>query len=225
MKPERANRRRPARLYWAVLAPLAAALLAYSQAVAYFGNESFHLLASQLINAGKTPYLEFFYQHPPLFIYLNAGWMRFFGETWRSAHILSALLTGGCIVVVASYVFNRLFDAPWRLEISAMIAALLGFNFYVITYGTVALPFGLCLLLTVVSFRLTVEAVQRSGALLAFLAGLSCGGSAASSFLTAPVPVVLFVWLALNNLAGARVRKCLAFAGGAVVPFFPLLWL
>lgn len=207
------------------MSALVAALLAYSQSVAYFGNESFHLLASQLINAGKTPYQEFFYQHPPLFIYLNAGWMRIFGEDWRSAHILSALLSGGCIVVVASYLFNRLADAPWRLETSVMAAALLGLNFYVIAYGTVALPFGLCLLLTIVSFRLTVEAVRRSGVLLAFLAGLSAGGSAASSLLTAPLPVVLFVWLARYNDTGARLRKCLAFAGGMVVPFLPLLWI
>ena len=171
------------------------------------------------------PYLEFFYQHPPLFIYLNAGWMRIFGETWRSAHILSALLTAGCIFVVASYVFTRLADAPWRLEISVMTAALLGLNFYVITYGTVALPFGLCLLLTVVSFRMAVDAVQTTGALPALLAGLFAGGSAASSLLTAPVLVVLLVWLALCDHTVARRRKCLAFAGGAVAPFLPLLWL
>jgi hypothetical protein len=65
----RANQRQSPRLLWVAPATLVIALLAYSQAVAYFGNESFHLLAAQLINAGKRPYLDFFYQHPPLFIY------------------------------------------------------------------------------------------------------------------------------------------------------------
>jgi len=207
------------------LVTLVIALLAYSQAVAYFGNESFHLLAAQLINAGKRPYLDFFYQHPPLFAYLNAAWMRVFGENWRSAHVLSALLTSGCIVVVAQYVYTRLSETRWRLAITITAAALMGLNFYLVSYGTVGLPFGLCLLLTIVSFRLTVEAVHRPGSLFPFLAGLGAGASAASSLLTAPVLVVLVVWLAWYDKAGDRRRKCLSFAGGAVLPFLPLIWL
>ena len=124
----RANQRRP-RLLWVVPVTIAIVLLTYSQAVAYFGNESFHLLAAQLINAGKRPYLDFFYQHTPLFVYLNAGWMRVFGENWRSAHVLSALLTGGCTALVANYVYDRLSDTRWRLTISAMTAVLLGLNY------------------------------------------------------------------------------------------------
>jgi hypothetical protein len=202
-----------------------AALVTYSQAVAYFGNEPFHLLAAQLINAGKKPYLDFFYQHTPLFIYLNAGWMRLFGETWRSAHVLSALLTGGCIVVVAEYVYSRLSETRWRAAISATSAALLGLNFYVVSYGTVGLPFGLCLLLTLISFRLTVAAVSRPGIWLPFLAGAPAGAAAASSLLTAPVLLVLVVWLARFDKTGEARRKCLGFASGAVLPFLPLLWL
>src|SRR5215510_394174 len=87
---------------------LTVGLLAYSQSVAYFGNEPFHLLAAQLIKSGETPYLDFFYQHPPFFALLIAVWMRLFGENWRSVHILSALLTGGCILVVTSYLKSRL---------------------------------------------------------------------------------------------------------------------
>ena len=107
MKPHNAQHRRPARALWVVPLLLAVPLLAYSQTVAYFGNEPFHLLAAQLINAGKKPYLDFFYQHPPLFAYLTAVWMRIFGETWRSAHLFSALLTVGCIIAVTNYVYTR----------------------------------------------------------------------------------------------------------------------
>jgi len=220
-----ANQQSSPRLLWVVIATFLVALLAYSQAVAYFGNESFHLLAAQLINTGKKPYLDFFYQHPPLFIYLNAAWMRVFGESWRSAHALSALLAGGCIAVTAVYVYNRLGSTRWRLAISAMTAALLGLNFYLIAFGTVALPFGLCLLLTVVSFRLTVDAVHRPGALLPILAGLACGASAASSLLTAPVVLVLAVWLAKYDQTGQRLKKCLSLIAGAAIPFVPLMWL
>ncbi|HWU41276.1 MAG TPA: hypothetical protein VN203_26785, partial [Candidatus Acidoferrum sp.] len=81
----------------AALVPVVAGLMAFSQTLAWYGDEGMHLLAGQLVNAGKRPYLDFFYQHPPLYAYLTAGWMRVFGDNWRSAHVLSALLAGGCI--------------------------------------------------------------------------------------------------------------------------------
>jgi len=190
--------------------------------VAYFGNEPFHLLAAQLVNSGKTPYLDFFYQHPPLFIYLNAAWMRVFGEDWRSAHVLSALLTSGSIAVAASYVYSVLSETRWRLALTVAAAALIGLNFNVLCYGTVALPFGLCLFLTIAAYRLTVAAVHRPGGLLPFLGGLAAGGAAASSLLTVPVLLVLALWLATES--GWR-GKQLSFVGGAVLPILPLIWL
>ena len=61
--------------FWIALLIIQIGLLTYSQLVAYFGNESFHLLAAWLINHGKHPYVDFFYQHAPLYAYLNAAWM------------------------------------------------------------------------------------------------------------------------------------------------------
>src|SRR6185295_19778220 len=70
-------------------------LVAYSQTVAYFGDESLHLVAGQLIAAGKRPYLDFFYQHTPLWAYLVGLLVVIFGESWRAVHFVAALLTGG----------------------------------------------------------------------------------------------------------------------------------
>ena len=72
-----------------VVAILSLGLVAYSQAVAYWGDESLHLIAGQLIAAGQRPYSDFFYQHPPLFAYLVAGLLRVFGENWRVVHLQS----------------------------------------------------------------------------------------------------------------------------------------
>src|SRR6267378_6595023 len=99
-------------------------LLVYSQAVAYWGDESLHLVAAQLMNAGRKPYLDFFYQHPPLFAWLIAVSMRVFGENWRVVHVLSALLTGGCVLLTAVYVFTRVRAAKLQLQ-SAVLATLL----------------------------------------------------------------------------------------------------
>jgi len=208
---------------WFIVASLTVGLLAYSQLVAYFGNEPFHLLAAQLIKSGETPYLDFFYQHPPFFALLIAVWMRLFGENWRSVHMLSALLTGGCILVVTSYLKSRLSTS--NLSILIVAALLLGLNFYVIAFGTVGLPYGLCLFLTAVAFRLMVSAVKRASVVRLFIAGLAAGAAAASLLLTVPVLLVLAVWLARYSQESNRIRSCLAFLGGVVVPFLPLFFL
>lgn len=210
---------------WVAVSVIEAGLLAYSQLVAYFGNEPFHLLAAQLINAGKVPYKDFFYQHVPLYAYLNALWMRVFGESWQSAHALSALLAGGCALLVADYVFARLRENAWRARAAIIAALLVGSNFYVLCFGTVGLPFGLCLFLTAASFRLTTRAVNTEQLAHMFLAGMCAAAAAAASLLTAPAGVVLFIWMIYYNRMGSRAKKCAAFVAGASIPFLPLIWL
>ena len=62
---------------------VAAGLILYSQTYAFAWDEGFHLLAAQLIDAGKRPWLDFCFPQTPLNAYWNAGWMRVFGESWR----------------------------------------------------------------------------------------------------------------------------------------------
>src|SRR4029079_19814193 len=68
---------------------VAALVIIWSQHYAYVGDESFHLLAAKLISSGHKPYADFFYQHPPLFVYLVAGIFRIVGASWRAVHLLS----------------------------------------------------------------------------------------------------------------------------------------
>jgi hypothetical protein len=51
-----------------------AALLVYSQTLAYTGDEGFHLIAAQLIRAGMRPYIDFMFPQAPLNAYWNAAW-------------------------------------------------------------------------------------------------------------------------------------------------------
>src|SRR5262245_37534398 len=113
---------------YALVAGLTAWLFTYSQTRAFFGDEGFHLLAAQLIVAGKGPYLDFFYQHPPLYIYLVAAWMKVFGRTWRSAHGLSALLTGACVLLAARFVWRWFGADAWGRAGSITAALLIGLN-------------------------------------------------------------------------------------------------
>ncbi len=209
----------------AAVAAIAAPLLLYSQKVACFGDEGFHLLAARLINAGKRPYLDFFYQHPPLYAYVTAGWLRLFGDSWRSAHVLSTLFTVGCIALVAEYVFSRSDKPGWPVACAVSAALLVGLQLLVVQFGTIGQPYGMCLFLGVAAFRLTVASASQQRKLLLLGAGFCSGAAAASSLLSAPVPLVLLVWLARYAGQGKRFKTCALFLAGAVFPCLPLLWL
>jgi len=64
-------------------------------------------VAAQLIREGKQPYVDFFYQHPPVYAYLLAAWMGLLGDSWRSAGAAAGLFTAGAVGMVAGYVGSR----------------------------------------------------------------------------------------------------------------------
>jgi len=200
-------------------------IFAFSQLGTCYGDEGFHLLAAQLVMSGKKPYLDFFYQHPPLYIYLTAGWMSVFGDTWRSAHALSALFTSGCIVTVASYLFDRWRGQPAAPGVVVTATLILSLNSFVLAFGTLGQPYSFCLFFSVASFRLTISSTRSRNRLLPVLAGLCAGAAAASSLLALPIAPILFLWMIRHKQNGNRLSKALAFLCGALVPFVPLLLL
>lgn len=209
--------------FYAVVSISIGVIFAFSQLGTCYGDEGFHLLAAQLVMSGKKPYLDFFYQHPPLYIYLTAGWMSVFGDTWRSAHALSALFTSGCIVIVASYLYDRWREQPAGLGVAITATLILSLNFLVIAFGTLGQPYSFCLFFSVASFRLTVSSRSSRNRVLPVLAGLCGGAAAASSLLALPIAPILFLWMIGHNQNGNRLTKALAFLCGAFLPFVPLL--
>lgn len=208
-----------------VVAVLAAGLIVYSQTLALAWDEGFHLLAAQLIKAGERPYLDFCFPQTPLNAYWNAGWMRIFGESWRTVHAIAALLTAGAILLTADFVFRRFRIANWRLPAALSAALIVGLNVLVVQFGTVGQAYALCLFLIVAAFRFSILAVDRKGLLWAAAAGFFAAAAAGSSLLTAPVAPVLLLWILLYNREGNRWRKSAAFLTGAVVPLLPLIWM
>jgi hypothetical protein len=204
---------------------LATGLLVYSQTQALAWDEGFHLLAAQLIKAGKRPYLDFCFPQTPLNAYWNAGWMRIFGESWRTAHAIAALLTAGAILLIADFVFRRFRIASWRLPAALSAALIVGLNVLIVQFGTVGQAYALCLFLIVAAFRFSTLAVDRKGMLWTAAAGFLAAAAAGSSLLTAPVAPVLLLWMMFYNREGSRWRKSAAFLTGGVVPLLPLIWM
>jgi len=216
---------RPFLLLCATVAALAAALLVYSQTKAFAWDEGFHLLAAQLIKAGRKPYLDFCFSQTPLNAYWNAGWMRAFGESWRTVHAVAALLTTGAVFLTADFVFTRLPITNWRFAAALTAAVLTGLNITVFEYGTIAQAYGICLFLTVAAFRLAILVPDREGWLLPAGAGFLASAAAGSSLLTATAAPVLLAWLLIYNRTGNRWAKFAALVAGALVPLLPVLWL
>ena len=198
----------------AALSAITGWLLVYSQTIAFTWDEGFHLLAAQLIDAGKRPYLDFCFPQTPLNAWFTALCLRVIGHSWRTAHAAEALLTAGAVALAAGYVARR-FEP--RAAAGIVAALLFGLNAAVVEFGTLGQAYGLCLFLLVASFRLAVSAAQRDERWRAALAGACAGGAACSSLLTAAALPVLFVWI------GRRRRA--AFLAGAVPAFLPVAWL
>ncbi|MGI9073122.1 MAG: hypothetical protein ACR2JB_17850 [Bryobacteraceae bacterium] len=190
--------------------------------MAFSLDEGFHLLTAQLINRGKTPYLDFCFPQPPLNAYWNAAWMRTFGESWRIPHVLAALLVGGAVMLAADFTFSRFAVPRWRFSCGLMTAFMFAVSVPVVQFGTVQ-AYGMCLCLVVAAFRVSVLSVDRKGFLVPLSAGLLTGAAAASSLLTAPVAPVLLVWTLIYNRIGNRFTKSAAFLFGAAIPFLPVL--
>src|SRR5579872_2195137 len=101
-----------------------AVLTIYAQTFAYTGDEGFHLVAAQMILAGKRPYLDFCFPQTPLEAYWDAAWMRLFGQSWRLVHAVSAVLTAGGVVLIVDYVFRRLPARDWRTGAGVGVAGI-----------------------------------------------------------------------------------------------------
>ena len=206
----------------------AAVFLIYAETWAFTWDESYHLLAAQLMGAGRRPYLDFCFPQTPLNAYWNAWWMRVLGQNWRVPHAVAALFTIGAVLLTADFVFLRFPVRSWRLAAAITAGMAAGLNAMVFEYGPLAQAYGICLLALAAAFRATVRATDRRGPLLPAAAGFFAGVAAGSSLLSAAAAPVFLGWMLFYNRAGRRWTKIVAFGVATAVPWAPvfrLFWL
>jgi 4-amino-4-deoxy-L-arabinose transferase-like glycosyltransferase len=179
------------------------------------------LLASQLIVNGKRPYLDFFFPQAPLNTYWNALWMAWLGQTWRVPHAVAAFLVTGALFLTVDYVYRRLPEPRWRTLAAVFVVFGMGLNFVVVTFGMVQ-AYGLCLFLTVVAWRATIVAMERTSLFWPCLAGFCSSAAGEATLLAAPIAPVLFIWMIVLNRAGSRVFKGLVFLFAVIVAWIPV---
>ena len=123
------------------------------------------------------------------------------------------------------FILTRFPELRWRVPGAVVAALFFGLSLIVVQYGTVAQAYGLCLLSIVTAYRLAVLAAGHRNLLAAAGAGLFAGIAADSSLLTAPIGVVILVWLLIYSLPQKRVANAVALVVGEFVAFLPLVWL
>lgn len=214
--------------YWillGIITLLAAGLMIYAQTDAFAWDEGFHLLTAQLITRGKRPWIDFNFSQTPLNAYWNAFWFKIFGDTWRTAHAVATLMTTGATLMTADYLYRRFPIERWRFVAALMAAFVIGMNVLIVQYGPIGQAYGLALFLVVAAFRMTIVSVDSSGIAFAAAAGFLASAAAGSTQLTTPAFVVLAIWTLVENRAGHRWTKLVAFLAAGVIPMLPVAWL
>ncbi|HVN06012.1 MAG TPA: hypothetical protein VMT86_16435, partial [Bryobacteraceae bacterium] len=179
----------------------------------------------QLIDRGLRPYIDFCFPQTPLNTYWNAGWFRVFGDTWRTAHAVGAVMISLATLLTGLYAWRRFPAANWRTAAGVSSVLLTGLNVVVFEFGTIGQAYGLCLFLVVAAFLCAITAAGRTELAFAAGAGLLACTAANASLLTAPVAPVLLIWMIVCSRAGNRWTKAAAFVACGVIPFWPLGWL
>ena len=201
-------------VFWVCLLVVGSVLLTFALTHAYVGDESFHLLAAKLIAAGKRPYVDFFYQHPPLFTCLSAALMRIFGSGWRGTHLFSTLLLIGSIIFAAAYARSFFAEQRYAWFCAALVPILIGLNCYVLVFATTGLPFGFCLFCLSAALYFCLRDTTKT----AVIAGVFAAAAVASNFLTLPALLIFFFWFCQRGK-----KSALLFTVGALCALSPLL--
>jgi hypothetical protein len=148
--------------------------------------------------------------------------MRLWGQSWQVAQALATFALIGAVVLAASFVFQRLPIARWRLASAVVTAVLFGFHELVFRFGTIAQAYGIAMFLTVAAFRVAVRTPDRSSPWRAAAAGGLAGAGAGCTLLSAAAVPVLLTWIAFASRKGKRWVKCAGFVTGAAIPFVPM---
>lgn len=206
---------RAARVPYITAGLVSIAIVAYAVTLSFVWDEGFHLIAAQMIQLGKRPYIDFCFPQTPLNAYWNAAWMSLFGDNWRVTHVAASLLMSGCLFLIARWSLRHFENSRWRVSAATVSVLLLGTNTTVFQFGPIAQAYAICMFSAFAALLL----IEHPTAWRALAAGILTGVGAGSSLLIAPVAPVFFGSLL------HRKRNAALFLSGCAIPFTPVIWL
>jgi hypothetical protein len=186
-------------------------------------GDTYHVLACQMVAAGRLPHVDFFIQQAPLYPLVCGMWMRIFGSSWQAANLLSALLVCGSATILAGIARQIYSESTWETKGSIVVLLFFGLNFQVVEYGEIAQPFALCiffsLLACLAAFASTPIRIRF------FASGLAAGAALNTTLLALPFLLILTAWSVFHVVRPDRLRAFLFLCCGAALASMPLGYL
>ena len=186
-------------------------------------GDTYHVLAAQMVAAGRKPYLDFFLQQVPLYPLICGAWLRIFGTSWQAANLFSGLLICGSAAMVARIASRIFAEADWQAKGIIAAVLLFGLNLQVGQSGDDAQPYALCIFFSLAAWLAALD--TRPTTLRIFLTGLAAGAAVNTSLLAAPFFLLLTGWCAFQTAGPDRARRLFWLVCGALVASIPLAYL
>ena len=186
-------------------------------------GDTYHVLAAQMVAAGRKPYLDFFLPQVPLYALICGAWLRIFGASWQAANLFSGLLICGCAAIVMRIASRIYAEADWGTKGSIVAVLLFGLNLQVAQSGDDAQPYALCMFFSLLAWLASLN--ERPTGMRSFLTGLAAGAAVNTSLLAAPILPILTAWCLFQAQPSARLRRLLWLVCGAAVASLPLAYL
>ncbi len=206
----------------ASLAVVFALAILISQWPLAFGD-TYHVLAAQMVAAGRKPYVDFFLQQTPLYPLICGAWMRIFGSSWHAANLLSALLICGSAAITALIARRAYSESQWGTKGAIVAVLLFGLNLQVAHAGDDAQPYALCMFFCLLAWLAALHTNPTPAR--TFLTGLAAGAAVNTSLLAAPLFLIVTGWSVFQADGLDRVRRLLVLGSGSAVASIPLAYL
>jgi len=186
-------------------------------------GDTYHVLAAQMVAAGRKPYLDFFLQQVPLYPLLCGASLRIFGTSWQAANLFSGLLICASAALIARIASRIYAEAEWGTKGTIVAVLLFGLNLQVAQSGDDAQPYALCMFFSLSAWLAALDA--RPTTMRTFLTGLAAGAAVNTTLLAAPFFLLLTGWCAFQTAGPDRPRRLFWLVCGAVVASIPLAYL
>jgi hypothetical protein len=182
------------------------------------GDEGFYLLASQLVQQHKKPYVDFFYTQAPLLPYAYAMWFKIAGISWFAARKFAAIQTA----ILAGLVYEQVCHDTRKCLAGLSAVLLFASSTLIFAWLPIVKTFALATLFLFIAYvilvRVTPSSAGRWYATAGFFWGLSVT-TRAYFLMTGPL---LLYWI-FSQPNGRRFSRILRFVGGLIVGVTPSL--
>jgi 4-amino-4-deoxy-L-arabinose transferase-like glycosyltransferase len=208
-----------------LLAPVFLALLCFFLFVSRHrfidGDEGFYLLASRLVLAHETPYLDFFYTQAPLLPYVYATWMKFVGVTWVSGRTLPALLT----TLLGLLVFWHICRVTGKSVAGLTAVVLFAASTFIFAWYPIAKTYSLAGMFLFSAYVIVSRLSTVSSPWWMACSGLLLGLSVDTRSYIAGVAPVFVWWIIQQSEKSRRLANTLWFLGGLAIGIVPSAFL